>query len=362
MENNTVSQFETIMKKYDFEIERVELNPYYISFIIKDKKENKENFIKLCNDLKMENKLPFMRKRKDGKIAVSIVEISMPRKRNDLKIMMVLLLATVLTVSLDFFQRYNGIVILNKLIGRQSSFLIDFLEYTLAFLLIFGLHEIGHKIMATLYNIPTRGPFFIPGIPGLIPTFGAVIFQEGIPRNRDELFDIGFSGPFFGFISAVAITVFAVREAVPIRIGEFQSLLQTSGFIEMQPIVNLVAQMIKPVGNGYTLIMGLLGFPVWLAFLVTFINMFPAAQLDGGHMARAVFGEKGHKILTIISLLLYTLMGFWLMALFVALTWKFEGHPGPLDDVSEVSTATKIKAIIGLAMFLLSATIIPLTF
>ncbi|MGB9758221.1 MAG: site-2 protease family protein [Thermoproteota archaeon] len=362
MESNVVSQLETIMRKYNFEIENVELNPYYISFIVKDKKENKENFIKLCNELKTENRLPFMRKRKDGKVAISIVESTTPKRRSDSKMMMILLLATILTVSLDFLQRYNGIVVLNKLIGRQSSFLIDFSEYTLAFLLIFGLHEIGHKVMATLYGIPTRGPFFIPGIPGLIPTFGAVIFQEGIPRNRDELFDIGFSGPFFGFISATAITVFAVKEAVPIRIEDFQSLLQTSGFIEMQPIVDVVARLLKPVGSGYTLIMGLLGFPVWLAFLVTFINMFPAAQLDGGHMARAVFGEKGHKILTIISLVVYALMGFWLMALFVALTWKFEGHPGPLDDVSEVSTATKIKAIIGLAMFLLSATIIPLTF
>lgn len=362
MESSVVNQFETIMKKYDFEIESVELNPYYVSFIVKDKKENKKNFISLCNELKTENKLPFMRRRKDGKVAVTIVESMIPKRRSDSKVIVALLLATILTVSLDFFQRYNGIISLDKLVGRQSSFLIDFLEYTLAFLLIFGLHEIGHKIMATLYDIPTRGPFFIPGIPGLIPTFGAVIFQEGIPRNRDELFDIGFSGPFFGFISAIAITVFAVKEAVPIRIEEFQSLLQTSSFIEMQPIVDIVTRIIKPVGSDYTLVMGLLGFPVWLGFLVTFINMFPAAQLDGGHMARAVLGEKGHKILTIVSLLIYTLMGFWLMALFVALTWKFEGHPGPLDDVSEVSTSTKMKLIIGIAMFLLSATIIPLTF
>lgn len=362
MESNITSQLEATMRKCGFEVESVELNPYYISFVIKHKKENKENFIKLCNELKSGNKLPFMRKRKDGKITVSIVESAIPRKRSDSKMIIALLLATVFTVSLDFLLRYNGIVVLNKLVGRQSSFLIDFSEYTLTFLLIFGLHEIGHKIMATLYGIPTRGPFFIPGIPGLIPTFGAVIFQEGIPRNRDELFDIGFSGPFFGFISATAITIFAVKEAIPIRIEEFRSLLQTSGFVEMQPIVDVIARILKPVGSGYTLIMGLLGFPVWLAFLVTFINMFPAAQLDGGHMARALFGEKGHKVLTMISLVGYALMGFWLMALFVALTWKYEGHPGPLDDVSEVSTATKIKAIIGLAMFFLSATIIPLTF
>ena len=357
-----INQLETEMKKCGFEIEGIELNPYYISFLVKEKKENKENFIKLCNELKIESKLPFMRKRKDGKVVISIAESILSKKRNDSKIMIALLAITILTVSLDFLQRYGGMVAFEKLVGRQSSFLISFSEYILAFILIFGLHEIGHKIMATLYGIPTRGPFFIPGIPGVIPTFGAVIFQEGVPRNRDELFDIGFSGPFFGFISAVAITIFAVKEAVPIRIEELQQLFQSSSFFEMQPIVDVVAQIFKPVGKGYTLIMGLLGFPVWLAFLVTFINMFPAAQLDGGHMARAIFGEKGHKILTIVSLVVYALMGFWLMALFVALTWKFEGHPGPLDDVSEISKTTRIKAIIGLAIFLLSFTFIPLMF
>lgn len=359
METDITGQLQITVTKHGFEIESLEANPYYVTFIVKEKKENKKNFIELYNELEQKGLVPIMRRRKDNKIALSIASLRRPPRRNDAKIMLVLFIATLITVSIDFLQRYQGIVLLEKMLGKESSFMIDFSEYILAFILIFGLHEIGHKIMATLYGIPTRGPFFIPGIPGLIPTFGAVILQEGIPRNRDELFDIGFSGPFFGYLSTLAVAIFAIRDAIPISISELSSKFPRGEFMRMQPIVDILAQIIRPVGENMTLIINPLplGFPVWLAFLVTFINLFPAAQLDGGHIARAIFGERGHKVLTIISLLLYILSGFWMMAIFVLLTWRLEGHPGPLDDVSETSLATKIKAAIALFMFLTSITI-----
>ena len=70
--------------------------------------------------------------------------------------------------------------------------------YVLALLGILGIHEMGHKISSRVHKMNSSWPYFIPGIPGIWPTFGAVIRAADAPPNRDALFDLGLSGPVAG--------------------------------------------------------------------------------------------------------------------------------------------------------------------
>ncbi|MEM2440202.1 MAG: hypothetical protein QW493_03180 [Candidatus Bathyarchaeia archaeon] len=47
-----------------------------------------------------------------------------------------------------------------------------------------------------------------------IGTFGAVIMQKSLPPNKDSLFDIGVSGPIFGFIISAIATIIGLRFSV----------------------------------------------------------------------------------------------------------------------------------------------------
>ena len=66
--------------------------------------------------------------------------------------------------------------------------------------------------------------------------------------------------------------------------------------------------------------------------------------LDGGHVARAVFGEKTARLLTWLSIIYLVFTGFWPMAFFV-LFISMSRHPGPLDEVSALSTGRKVLSV-----------------
>jgi membrane-associated protease RseP (regulator of RpoE activity) len=93
-------------------------------------------------------------------------------------------------------------------------------------------------------------------------------------------------------------------------------------------------------------------FAGWVGMVVTMLNLLPAAMLDGGHIARSLAGEKTRSVLMVVSILLLIISGFWLMAVLV-LFMAMQRHPGPLDDVSSLSTSRKLLTILLVAIFVL---------
>ncbi|MGC9345486.1 MAG: site-2 protease family protein, partial [Candidatus Bathyarchaeales archaeon] len=93
-------------------------------------------------------------------------------------------------------------------------------------------------------------------------------------------------------------------------------------------------------------------FAGWVGIVVTMLNLLPAAMLDGGHVARSLVGEKTRSILTALAILLLIVSGFWPMAIFVLFISMYR-HPGPLDDVSSLSTSRKLLTIALIGIFVL---------
>jgi len=97
-------------------------------------------------------------------------------------------------------------------------------------------------------------------------------------------------------------------------------------------------------------------FAAWLGFLITFLNLLPAWQLDGGHMARTLFGKKWHKYATYASMaVLVWPLGYWFMAMLILLLSSRSSGAQPLDDYSPLSRNRKLLYIVVVVLAILCA-------
>jgi membrane-associated protease RseP (regulator of RpoE activity) len=84
--------------------------------------------------------------------------------------------------------------------------------YSLPFLGILTVHELGHYFTAKYYKVDVTLPYYIPVfIPGLSPqigTLGAFIKMNSRSASKKEIFDIGVAGPLAGFFIALIILTY----------------------------------------------------------------------------------------------------------------------------------------------------------
>jgi membrane-associated protease RseP (regulator of RpoE activity) len=153
-------------------------------------------------------------------------------------------------------------------------------------------HELGHYLFSRIHRVPASFPLFIPGPPHFIGTFGAIIRMRGPIMSRKALFDIGVSGPIAGFLVAVVALVIglslskivAAERAYGLHLGE-PLLLQFLSWV-----------VLGPVPEGYDVVLHPVGFAAWFGLFVTSLNLIPLGQLDGGHVAYALWGDRQRTI------------------------------------------------------------------
>lgn len=219
--------------------------------------------------------------------------------------------------------------------------------YTLSLLGILGIHELGHIIAAKIHGLKTTWPYFIPGLPIIgIPTFGAFIQSKGLTINREILFDVAIAGPIAGLVIAVIVSIYGAYTA-PILDPEIAAgLFEESRLIEWnqgEPLLMTASlALFGKGGAGHEVIMTPVMFAAWIGFLITFLNLLPAWQLDGGHMARTLLGVKLHKYATYGSMVILVLLNYWLMALLILFMSSRNPSASPLDDVSPLSRNRKL--------------------
>ncbi|MCD6525329.1 MAG: site-2 protease family protein [Thermococcus sp.] len=240
------------------------------------------------------------------------------------------------------------------------------IAFSLSVLAILGTHEMGHKIAATIHNVKATFPYFIP-FPNILGTLGAVIRVKSPVPTRDAAVDLGVSGPLVGILVAIPVTIIGLRLSPLVP----KSLVPpTEGGVYFGTNLFFVILERLVLGgaiteNDYVVFLHPVAIAGWVGILVTFLNLIPAAQLDGGHIARAFMSEKTHRYFTIgigitLMLMSYLWIGWliWgLLILFIGST----GNPGALDEVTPVSRSRKALAILALFIFILTATPVPLS-
>jgi membrane-associated protease RseP (regulator of RpoE activity) len=100
----------------------------------------------------------------------------------------------------------------------------------------------------------------------------------------------------------------------------------------------------------------------WAGLLVTAINLIPAGQLDGGHLIYVLFGKRATRILPFVLVGLIVLgfvwSGWWLWAALILFLGRY--YAEPLDQITQLDSRRKIVAIIGIIVFILVFSPVPL--
>ncbi|MFN3383845.1 MAG: site-2 protease family protein [Archaeoglobaceae archaeon] len=203
--------------------------------------------------------------------------------------------------------------------------LIGGVIFSLAIFFILGSHEMAHFFTAKRWNMKVSLPYFIP-FPTIIGTLGAVIKQRGAIPSRRALLEVGASGPIAGFFASIVVTIIGLKIPFEFETKGDEIMLGTSLIFELLVIVSgFDGFIIHPVA-----------FAGWVGFLLTFFNLLPVGQLDGGHVTRALLGEKSELISRGIPLLLLLFVFFfgaiWLFWAIILFFFAMQRHPKPTND------------------------------
>ncbi len=215
--------------------------------------------------------------------------------------------------------------------------------FTIPLLAILGFHEMGHYVVAKHYHMQASLPFFLPSVPPL-GTFGAFISMRDPLPSRRALLDVGASGPLVGFAIAIPVTIVGLF----LTTQNPHALLPSAGVFELvqSSFFYGFLQLFFPIPAGVAL--HPLAFAGWVGLFVTAINLLPAGQLDGGHIARALLGNRQGLVswgaIGVLVVLSYWYSG-WLIFAFLILIIGVR-HPPPLNDLSPLSAG---RTVIGVA-------------
>ena len=225
------------------------------------------------------------------------------------------------------------------------------IPFSFALLLILGIHEFGHYFMARQNKVKVTLPYFIPA-PSLLGTFGAVIkIKEPMP-NKKALLEIGAAGPLAGFIVALLVVL------VGLSLSKVGHLPGPGSIILGESLLFqwLGKLFFGDLPSGYDVILHPIAFAGWIGLMVTALNLLPAGQLDGGHIAYSFLGEK-HQLVAKFTLVFLLFMGAlwrgWLVWAVLILLLGVR-HPPPLEDMTELDPKRKIIALISLAILVVT--------
>jgi len=235
-----------------------------------------------------------------------------------------------------------------------SSFVLG-LPYACCVVAILGAHEMGHYLACRYYGIPATLPFFIPGPPP-IGSFGAVIRIRGRIPDRRALFDLAAAGPIAGFVVAVPALLWGLHEAIPV---EAQGPIPGSLYLGQPILVRLLEPLF--LGDTEHFYVNSVFVAGWVGVLVTSLNLFPAGQLDGGHVAYAI-SRPFHRwfayttLAALAGLIVFQLadgaMPTYLLW-FAILAWMRDRHPRLLNEVTPLGRGRKWVAFALFVIFLL---------
>ena len=231
------------------------------------------------------------------------------------------------------------------------------IPFALALIVILSAHELGHYITSKRHRIDVTLPYFIPA-PSFIGTFGAFIKMKSPLLDRRALLDVGASGPLVGMVISIPFLIIGLRlSEVTISAGSGGAALGSSILLSL-----LTKLTLGPLPENCDILIHPVGFAGWIGLLITSLNLLPVGQLDGGHVAYAVMGER-HKRISVVTVFCLFVLGFfgwkgWFVWGFLLLIMGLK-HPRPIDLWTPLDRRRKIIGWITLITFILTFTPVP---
>ncbi|MCA9596751.1 MAG: site-2 protease family protein [Myxococcales bacterium] len=249
-------------------------------------------------------------------------------------------------------------------------------------------HEFGHYIAARIHRVPASLPYFLP-LPVLNPfgTLGAVIIMPRRIRSANALLDIGAAGPLAGMVVAIPVMLYglSLSHLGPVGGGDGTYIQEGQSLLYW----GLKALVFGHIPANMDVQLHPTALAAWVGFLITFLNLIPVGQLDGGHVAYSLFGQRQNRFarwlkFAPVLLLIYNFVLHMLPALrqaaaggisstpiqvwmpgissvmnwfFLALLIFFMGRAGggkhpPVDEThAELSPVRKVVAVVTLLLF-----------
>ena len=238
------------------------------------------------------------------------------------------------------------------------------LIYSVPILLILGAHEFGHYYYCRKHQVDASLPYFLPTpLPLFTGTFGAVIrIRQAFPSVR-ALFDIGIAGPIAGFVVLLPFLYWGVTLSGVVKIPASAEVIYFGEPLLFKAVARWHFGALPP---GFDIVLHPMGFAAWFGMLATAMNLLPFGQLDGGHIAYAVFGPRA-RYLSMATLLIIGLLMIWSfswisMALIMLAMAFFLGfrHPPIVDEGTPLDARRQIVALVALAIFVLCFTPVPI--
>jgi Zn-dependent protease len=328
-----------------------------------------EKFESLRRVLSEKNYIPMIRF-EHGEHIIYIIKKPGGKKKKSVWINVILLVATVFTTTLagslqwvSINQARIGITNADFFMSLSQSFqpeyiLQGFLFFSIPLMLILGVHEMGHYYASKKHHVDASLPYFIPlPPPFILGTFGALIStREPIP-NRKALLDIGIAGPLCGFLVAIPVTLlgFFLMQQHPIVVQSTEANIDFIYPLLLQWMSSLFSIPQNAITHP-TLFAG------WVGIFLTAVNLLPAGQLDGGHVARAILKEKHKYVSWMVIFVLAGLSFFytgWLMFAIIILLFIGTQHQPPLNEITRLDSRRKLLGLSILIIFILSFAPIP---
>ncbi len=239
----------------------------------------------------------------------------------------------------------------------------DGIMFAGSLLSILVVHEAGHYIVGRRRGAPVSLPYFIPmPIVSIIGTMGAVILQREPFEDRRAMLEIGIAGPLAGFLVAVPLYI------VGLLLSSIQTIPTTGGIYYLGDSLLTYTLGLLTVGridpaSGRDVFLHPIAWGAWIGLLITGINLIPAGQLDGGHIASALLGARARYLSWVMigALLAMSLLSqMWL--LWAVMLFLFgRSHPEPLNQSTPIDVQHYALALAGLLVFILVFVPLPIT-
>jgi len=243
-------------------------------------------------------------------------------------------------------------------IMADPRLLVKGLPFSLTLLGILLVHEFSHYFTSRKHGVDSSLPYFIPA-PTLFGTLGAFITMKSRITTRNALMDIGSSGPIAGFlVSVVAAMIGLVLSNIQTVSSPGETIILGDSLL----FFLLTKLVIGSVPVGADVYLHPVAFAGWTGLFVTSLNLIPVGQLDGGHIAYAILGER-HRLISRILIGVLLILGIFLFAgwLVWAVLLFFLGskHPPILYPGIPLDPARRAVGIIALVIFILTFIPVP---